>query len=80
MLKSITQTLYDLATRPEYIQPLREEIEPLLAAEGWTKAAMSKMWKLDSFLKESMRYNGISMSMFRSPLVTHLHHGYSYLL
>ncbi|KAI0774403.1 cytochrome P450 [Fomes fomentarius] len=59
---SITQTLYDLGARPEYIKPLREEIEPILAAEGWTKTAMSKMWKLDSFLKESMRYNGISMT------------------
>ena len=42
--------------------PLRAEIEPIVAADGWTKAAMGKMWKLDSFLRESQRYNGIGIS------------------
>ena len=41
---------------------LREEAEAITAADGWTKAAMGKMRKLDSFLKESQRYNGIGMS------------------
>ncbi|KAI0800573.1 cytochrome P450 [Fomes fomentarius] len=59
---SITHALYDLAAHPEYIRPLRDEIEPLIAAEGWTKAAMGKMWKLDSLLKESSRINGISLT------------------
>ena len=62
--QSVTQALYDLAANPEYIQPLREEVESITATEGWTKAAMGKMWKLDSFLKESQRYNGIGLSGF----------------
>ncbi|TBU58191.1 cytochrome P450 [Dichomitus squalens] len=59
---SVTQALYHLAAAPGYIQPLREEVESITAVEGWTKAAMGKMWKLDSFLKESQRYNGIGLT------------------
>ena len=61
-LQSITHVLYHLAASPEYQQPLRDEIEVLVAEEGWTKATMGKMWKLDSFLKESQRLNGIALS------------------
>ncbi|OCH84018.1 cytochrome P450 [Obba rivulosa] len=57
---SVTHALYHLAARAEYIQPLREEVETVVAKEGWTKAALMKMWKLDSFMKESQRFNGIS--------------------
>ena len=67
----MTHALFDLAAAPQYLQPLREEIEPIIAAEGWTKAAMGKMWKLDSFLRESQRFNGIGLSAylpFLSPL------------
>ncbi|PIL33520.1 cytochrome P450 [Ganoderma sinense ZZ0214-1] len=59
---SITHALFDLAAAPQYLQPLREEIEPIIAAEGWTKAAMGKMWKVDSFLRESQRFNGIGLT------------------
>ncbi|OCH95708.1 cytochrome P450 [Obba rivulosa] len=57
---SITHTLYHLAAAPEYVTLLREEVETLIAKEGWTKAALMKMWKLDSFMKESQRVNGIN--------------------
>ncbi|KAJ6470562.1 cytochrome P450 [Mycena vitilis] len=48
--------IYTLAANLEYVEPLREEIESVLKSEGWTKAGMGKMVKLDSFLKESSRY------------------------
>ena len=54
--------LYDLAATPECIQPLREEVEAIVAADGWTKGAIAKMWKLDSLFRESSRYHGISIS------------------
>ncbi|KAF7342895.1 Cytochrome P450 [Mycena sanguinolenta] len=57
---SFTQALFHLAQGPEYVGPLREEIEAVIAEEGWTKSAMSKCIKLDSFLRESQRYNGAS--------------------
>ena len=60
--QSITHALYHLAASPEYQQPIREEAEALISEEGWTKATMGKLWKLDSFLKESHRYNGMAVS------------------
>ena len=63
--QSITHAIYHLAERPELLQPLREEIEPLVNEEGWTKNAMGKMWKLDSVFRESSRYHGIVMSALR---------------
>ncbi|KAF8513190.1 cytochrome P450 [Gautieria morchelliformis] len=56
---SFTGALFNLASRPEYIQPIREEVEAVVAEEGWTKVAMSRMRKLDSFLKESQRTKGL---------------------
>ncbi|KAM5535892.1 hypothetical protein V8D89_010510 [Ganoderma adspersum] len=59
---SLTHVLYDLAAMPEWIPPIREEIESVIAADGWTKIAMAKMWKLDSVFRESSRYHGIVMT------------------
>ncbi|CDO73010.1 hypothetical protein BN946_scf185007.g64 [Trametes cinnabarina] len=67
---TISNVLYHLAERPEYMEPLREEIESIVREEGWTKNAMGRMWKLDSFLRESLRYNGIGLaSLTRKALV-----------
>lgn len=53
-----THLLYDLCVMPEYVQPLREEVQAALAEEGsFTKQAFLKMPKLDSFMKESQRFN-----------------------
>ncbi|KIJ66616.1 hypothetical protein HYDPIDRAFT_109704 [Hydnomerulius pinastri MD-312] len=66
---SFTQALYNLAANPEYIQPLREEVESIVEKEGWSKGAMTKMRKIDSFLKESQRFEGIGcLSMTRKAL------------
>ncbi|KAF8897197.1 cytochrome P450 [Infundibulicybe gibba] len=54
-----THALYDLAVHPEYIKPLREEVEAVIKEDGWSKTAMGKMRKLDSFLRESQRLTGI---------------------
>ncbi|KAJ6457419.1 cytochrome P450 [Mycena vitilis] len=51
--------LFDLAADPSYIQPLREEVEAVVNEEGWTKASIGKMHKIDSFLRESQRVHGI---------------------
>jgi hypothetical protein len=39
---------------------LREEVSAVVEELGWTKAAMSKMVKLDSFMKEAQRLSGVS--------------------
>lgn len=50
---SFTHALYHLAAMPYYILPMREEVEAIVKKEGWTKGAVGKMRKVDSFLKES---------------------------
>ncbi|EKM83206.1 hypothetical protein AGABI1DRAFT_35198, partial [Agaricus bisporus var. burnettii JB137-S8] len=56
----LTQALYDLVIHPEYTEELREEIASVVGEDGWTKTALQKMRKLDSFLKESHRLNTVS--------------------
>ncbi|KAH8828970.1 cytochrome P450 [Flagelloscypha sp. PMI_526] len=50
---SLTHALFDLGANPQYIQPLRDEIEAI-------------MKRLDSFAKESQRFWGISPCHVRS--------------
>jgi len=52
---AFTQVLYRLLDNPEYIEPLRREVEAIVAEDGWTKAAMDKMYKIDSFIRETQR-------------------------
>jgi len=58
--QTTTQVLYRLLANPEYIEPLRREVEAVVAEEGWTKAAMDKLHKIDSFLKETQRIDGLT--------------------
>jgi len=57
---SYVHALYHLAANPEYIKPLREEVEAVIREDGWTKLSMQKMRKIDSFLRESQRFNGVN--------------------
>ena len=61
---SFTHLLYHLATMPEYVQPLREEVEAVIRECGWTKIALTKMHKVDSFIRESQRINGLGAGRF----------------
>jgi len=57
---TITQALYRFLVHPELIEPLRQEVETVVRKEGWTKAGIDKMHKIDSFLHETQRVDGIS--------------------
>ncbi|EKM83220.1 hypothetical protein AGABI1DRAFT_34230, partial [Agaricus bisporus var. burnettii JB137-S8] len=57
----LTQVLYDLAVRPEYLNEMRREADSLIEKYGWTKAALQRMRKVDSFLKESHRMNSVAI-------------------
>ncbi|KAH0587050.1 hypothetical protein H2248_005870 [Termitomyces sp. 'cryptogamus'] len=60
-LQALTNVLYHLAEHPErYLQPLRDEVEELVTRQGWTKAALRDMIKIDSFIRKSERFNGLS--------------------
>ncbi|KAJ7789542.1 cytochrome P450 [Mycena olivaceomarginata] len=54
---AFTYALFDLTTYPEYLLLMREEAERVVKEEGWTKAALNSMVKIDSFLRESQRIN-----------------------
>ncbi|KAF5382328.1 hypothetical protein D9757_008447 [Collybiopsis confluens] len=56
---TFTNSLYQLAANPAVAQPLREEIQACVDEQGWTKAALGQMRKLDSFIKESQRVVGV---------------------
>jgi len=54
---ALTQAVFELATRPEYAEPLREEIELCSVNGKLDKFGIAKMKKMDSFLRESQRLN-----------------------
>ena len=63
-----TQLLYDLCAMPEYVRPLRQEAEEVLAEFGtWNKQALLKLVKMDSFMKESQRFNPRLLSKITPP-------------
>ena len=51
--------LFHLAARfSEHAPELRAEVEEMVAKEGWTKSSASKMFKPDSFLRETTCFSG----------------------
>ncbi|KAK1658723.1 cytochrome P450 [Colletotrichum godetiae] len=67
-----TLALHDLLGRPEYIEPLREEIAGVIKEDGvesdengqvfLSKSSVGKLKKLDSFIKESQRTSPLSLA------------------
>ena len=58
-----SQLIYDLCAMPEYVEPLRNEMEENLAQDGTVKkTAFVKLTKLDSIMKESQRHNPLLLS------------------
>lgn len=57
----ITNVMYDLAFRPEYIEMLRGEVREVLQASNGHLAfeSMSNLRKMDSFIKESQRHSAV---------------------
>ncbi|RCI07464.1 hypothetical protein L249_4571 [Ophiocordyceps polyrhachis-furcata BCC 54312] len=73
--------LFDLVARPECLEELRCEAIQLLQHEGgcWQKQSLSKLSKMDSFLRESQRMNPPSLLGFhrivQDPAGIRLHDG-----
>jgi hypothetical protein len=62
--------LYRLLANPEYIEPLRQEVDAVIEKEGWTKAGIDKMHKIDSFLRETQRLGGANIrSLYSFPSI-----------
>lgn len=71
--QGFTHALYHLAANPEYAQPLREEVDTIVREDGWSKASVGKMRKIDSFLKESQRFNGLGARTYFPPSLSSNH-------
>lgn len=57
------QLIYDLCERPEFIEPLREEALSATGKDGVIdKSGFLRMVKMDSFMKESQRFNPLLLS------------------
>lgn len=66
---TFTHALFHLATNPEVAQVLRDEVDPIVQREGWNIQSVAKMSKIDSFLMESARINGVStVGFFRQAM------------
>jgi len=64
--------LYRLLANPEYIEPLREEVDAVIEEEGWTKGGIDKLHKMDSFLRETQRLDGLSIRPLDSLSITNM--------
>ncbi|KAL9597715.1 MAG: hypothetical protein Q9219_004972 [cf. Caloplaca sp. 3 TL-2023] len=64
-----THAIFDLCAMPEYIQPIRDEVrEAVQIDKGWQKQTLSRLHKLDSFLKESQRVTPPSLQVTSEPM------------
>lgn len=57
---ALSHALYDLCAHPEYVEPLREEIERVskqYTGNDFVKYGLQRLEKLDSFLVESQRFH-----------------------
>ncbi|KAI0206355.1 cytochrome P450 [Astrocystis sublimbata] len=66
VVEVVMNCVYELVQRPEYIEPIREEMRQILAEDGgWGKRSAGRMLKTDSFIKEISRFYPPSAIAFR---------------
>ena len=70
---SAVHCLYDLIVRPEYIELIREEVRQIVNEDGpwtqWKKPSFAKLKHLDSFMRESQRFNPPAVLSMRRMMV-----------
>ena len=69
-MQTLIQTFYHLASHPQYIGPLREEIASVVGESGWSKRSIDRLDKLDSFIRETQRMSPLSAGEAIPPLYT----------
>jgi hypothetical protein len=65
-VQAFTHALYYLAANPQHAVALREGVNAVVTEYGWTKAAVDRMYRIDSFIRESQRLNPVGTSEFNS--------------
>jgi cytochrome P450 len=66
-MQTLTNVLYRLISNPEYVESLRHDVETAVSKEGWTKAGMDKMHKIDSFIRETQRVDDLNSCLLGYP-------------
>ncbi|KZO94404.1 cytochrome P450 [Calocera viscosa TUFC12733] len=59
---AFTAAFYWLASSPQFVPMLREEVERAVAEHGWTRDAINAMGRVDSFLKEALRLSALNVA------------------
>jgi len=60
----MTHVFFELAARPEYVEPLREELIKAIQTQGaFNYSCLDLLEKMDSFLKECMRLNSQQLTV-----------------
>ena len=59
----VEHVLMDLAARPAALSILREELNEVCPDGELNKTSVSKLWKMDSFIRESQRFNPATACM-----------------
>lgn len=69
MASTVTQCLMDLATHPQYLPELRDEITSILIRRNGAldRQGLTEMMKLDSFIKETQRLNPPDLGKYSVP-------------
>ncbi|KAI0756436.1 cytochrome P450, partial [Daedaleopsis nitida] len=62
---ALASALFYLGESSSLAEALREEVKPIIEAEGWSKISIDKMHKLDSFLRENQRLNTDFITLVR---------------
>lgn len=57
----VSQTLFNLCSRPQLVEDLRREVIEVVGQQGWVKPALYQMKLMDSVLKETQRLKPISI-------------------
>jgi cytochrome P450 len=57
----VSQTLFNLCSRPQLVDDLRREVIEVIGQQGWVKPALYQLKLMDSVLKETQRLKPISI-------------------
>ncbi|TFK39713.1 cytochrome P450 [Crucibulum laeve] len=77
---TFNQALLNLAAAPQYLKPLRAEVEEVTRAEGWSKASLDKMRHLDSFFRETQRLHPLGcITATRKALEDHMFYNNTFI-
>jgi cytochrome P450 len=60
---ALSYIIFDLAAYPEYIDGLRQELKEVVGDGVIDKSTLPKLWKFDSFIRESQRLSPPSIGM-----------------